>query len=72
MVIDKALLQKLTSPVKGVASSSGSALGGDDKKVSGVILKPQRLFKDKVDNSYNPFVPKLRKKHNAMSELPGF
>lgn len=33
--------------------------------------KPQLLFKDKIDNSKLPFVPKLRAKPNALRELPG-
>lgn len=28
--------------------------------------KPQRAFKDTIDNSHEPFKPKLRVKHNAM------
>lgn len=37
----------------------------------GAIPKPQAQFKDKVDNSNLPFLPKLRQKPNAQKSLPG-
>ena len=35
------------------------------------ILKPQQHFIDKIDNSYLPFLPKLKIKVNSKSPLPG-
>jgi hypothetical protein len=35
-----------------------------------VIQKSQQFFKDKVDNSYLPFVPKIRCKPNGLKQLP--
>ena len=35
-----------------------------------VMAKPQLTFKDKIDNSHLPFVPKLRNKVNASAPLP--
>lgn len=37
----------------------------------GAIQKAQLQFKDKVDNSSLPFVPKIRQKPNALKPLPG-
>jgi len=34
------------------------------------IMRPQLKFKDKIDNSPAPFVPKLTKKPNALKPLP--
>ena len=33
-------------------------------------MRPQLKFKDKIDNSPAPFVPKLTKKPNALKPLP--
>ena len=42
------------------------------KQISNKIIgKPQLHFKDKIDNSHLPFIPKLRLKSNAITELPG-
>lgn len=40
-----------------------------NKSMGHMIQKPQKLFKDKIDNSYLPFVPKLRQKPNALRPL---
>jgi exosome complex exonuclease RRP6 len=40
-----------------------------NKSLSHMIQRPQKLFKDKIDNSYLPFVPKLRQKPNALRPL---
>lgn len=36
----------------------------------GTIPKPQVQFKDNVDNTSLPFVPKIRQKPNALKPLP--
>ena len=35
------------------------------------IQRPQLKFKDKIDNSSRPFVPKLKEKFNALKSLSG-
>ena len=40
-------------------------------KKGSVIQKPQKLFKDKIDNSKLPFLPKIRQKPNALIPLKG-
>ncbi len=34
--------------------------------------KPQEIFKDEIDNSTNPFVPKIKEKPNALQPLSKF
>jgi hypothetical protein len=36
-----------------------------------IIAKPQQYFDDKIDNSYLPFLPKIRVKQNAVMPLQG-
>ena len=47
----------------------GTNLGTFVKR--GAIQKVQIQFKDKVDNSSLPFLPKIRQKPNALKPLPG-
>jgi len=35
------------------------------------ITRPQSQFKDKIDNSDRPFVPKITSKPNALKSLTG-
>ena len=76
MVVNKSLFQSLQSnqnsailaqTTKGPSNQSFPATNS----VKTIIQKPQRLFEDKIDNSYLPFVPKIRKKPNALRPLPG-
>ncbi len=76
MVVNKSLLQTLqsTSPntrhVAGIGKGSAAGPNADfTKKI--VVEKPQKFFKDKIDNSNLPFLPKIRQKPNAMVPLPG-
>ncbi|GAB5365231.1 hypothetical protein AAMO2058_001039500 [Amorphochlora amoebiformis] len=39
---------------------------------SSAMMKPQLKFKDKMDNSKRPFVPKINFKPNAISPLPDY
>ena len=82
MVVDRSLLESLRSPIQRggiigvpitptaghVANFNNSRLHENTK---GVPAKSQLLFKDKPDNSYLPFVSKLRQKPNALVPLPG-
>ncbi len=34
------------------------------------VTRPQIRFKEKVDNSHNPFIPRIRDKPNAQVPLP--
>jgi len=77
MVVNKTLFQSLQSnqnSVTNTQTSSKSPINSNFQPMSSVktmIQKPQRLFEDKVDNSYLPFVPKISKKPNALRPLPG-
>jgi hypothetical protein len=44
---------------------------GDWNKKGSVIQKPQKQFQDKIDNSFVPFLPKIRQKPNALTPLSG-
>lgn len=67
MVVNKALLQNVSQKSNGPNSST--SFNSHDMKKS-VMIKPQKSFKDKLDNSYLPFVPKLRNKPNKLIPLP--
>jgi hypothetical protein len=77
MVVNKTLFQSLQSnqnSATNTQTSSKSPINSNFQPTSSVktmIQKPQRLFEDKVDNSYLPFVPKISKKTNALRPLPG-
>lgn len=70
MVVNKSLLQNSQNNVAS-PSASASASPVLDFKKKGPIIKPQKSFADKIDNSYLPFVPKLRNKPNQLVPLPG-
>ena len=69
MVVNKSLLQN--SQTNATSSSTATASPVVDLKKKGPIIKPQKSFSDKIDNSYLPFVPKLRSKPNQLVPLPG-
>ena len=48
--------------------SRGSAAQANVVKYNDAVEKPQLRFKDFVDNSDAPFVPRLKIKHNALVE----
>lgn len=60
---------KSKSNSNNATSSPGINLSTFTKR--GVIQKPQIQFKDKINNSILPFVPKIREKPNALRVLPG-
>lgn len=69
MVANKSLVQSLQS-----SNSNGQTNSNEntfDYKQKNIIQKPQKLFNDKIDNSHLPFVPRIRKKPNALRLLPG-
>lgn len=66
MVVNRSLLENSTN--KSVLNLGTNSAGIEIKK--GPTLKPQKMFKDKIDNSYLPFVPKLRHKFNHLVPLP--
>ena len=71
MVVNKSLLQQSQygNSSLGLNAQQGSTVIESIKK--GLLVKPQKSFKDKLDNSYLPFVPKLRHKVNQLVPLPG-
>ncbi len=69
MVINKTLLQNLQQTNQ--ANVTGSSAMANDLIRRGLVVKPQKLFLDKLDNSYLPFLPKLRIKPNQLVPLPG-
>lgn len=71
MVVNKTMAQSLyKSDSKINAGASGSDVSQFSHK-KGAMPKPQLSFKDKLDNSNLPFIPKIRHKHNALRPLPG-
>ena len=68
MVVNKTLLQNANQRSNNETKNVTSYNNHDLKK--GVMIKPQKVFKDKLDNSYLPFLPKLRKKPNQLIPLP--
>lgn len=75
MVVNKSLFQSLqsnqNSAMLAQTTKSSNNQSQNVQAVKTMIQKPQRLFEDKIDNSYLPFVPKIRKKTNALRPLPG-
>ena len=77
MVVNKSLFQSLQSNQNVAMSAQTSKTQQNNANMQHeitkktVIQKPQKLFSDKIDNSYLPFVPKLRTKPNALRPLPG-
>ncbi len=73
MVVNKSLLQSLQfnnqNIANGSASINNSQLSLIEKR--GITVKPQKFFADKPDNSYLPFLTKLRIKTNQLIPLPG-
>jgi hypothetical protein len=62
------------SRLNGSGSTQSAQNGGsysEWNKKGSVIPKPQKLFKDKIDNSLVPFLPKIREKPNALVSLSG-
>lgn len=55
----------------GTTPSSSGKIPFNSFAKRGVFQKPQIYFKDKVDNSNLPFVPKIRQKPNALRPLSG-
>lgn len=70
MVLDQSK-QPNTSSGSLTANKNGPGSLSDINKKASAIQKSQRLFKDKIDNSELPFVPKIRQKPNALVPLPG-
>ncbi len=69
MVVNKTLLQNMQrSGTKSGQSTANESPGLEIKK--GPVGKPQKAFEDKIDNSYLPFLSKLRHKHNQLVPLP--
>ena len=77
MVVNKSLFQSLQSNQNSAILSAQNSKSPNNQASyimnnnKTLIQKPQRLFQDKIDNSYLPFVPKLRNKPNALRTLPG-
>jgi hypothetical protein len=74
MVVNKSLFQSLQSNQNSAMAQTAKSSNNQSQNIQAVktmIQKPQRLFEDKIDNSYLPFVPKIRKKTNALRPLPG-
>ncbi len=69
MVVNKSLLQNLQSTNNNNGQTNSNENTFDYKQK--IIQKPQKTFTDKIDNSYLPFVPRIRKKPNALRPLPG-
>ena len=65
MVVNKSLLEQSVNKSSGQNASSSTVI---DKRRP--IIKPQKFFTDKLDNSYIPFVSKLRNKPNQLVPLP--
>ncbi len=66
MVVNKSLLQQTATKL-----DQSNANGSPVLEIKrGPITKPQKNFADKIDNSYLPFVSKLRCKHNCLVPLP--
>ena len=70
MVVNKSLAQTLTKTVTKSSTSNGVEFSQFTNK-KGLVIKSQLSFKDKIDNSNLPFIPKLRHKPNALRPLPG-
>lgn len=65
MVPNKTLLNQFE-----ISNNTRISAADPGKKI--VIHKPQKLFNDKIDNSFEiPFVPKIRSKPNALRPLSG-
>jgi hypothetical protein len=69
MVVNKTLLQTLQTNNNTRIVAGNSSQNDLNKKI--VVEKPQKYFKDKIDNSTLPFLPKIRQKPNALRPLPG-
>jgi hypothetical protein len=75
IVLDKikvSILSFFLNKSKQIDTSNNSLLikTNNSIEINSDDSKPQNLFKDKIDNSYEiPFIPKLKEKPNALAPL---
>jgi hypothetical protein len=69
MVVNKSSLANSNGASFSSQNRYGVATVPGLEKRGPLMPKPQLIFKDKVDNSELPFLPKIRQKQNAIKPL---